>query len=287
MAYPTVQILMGGRIITYQNYWVWRCPYCAQHISFLMELHPDQDKALTVRSTLYDHMATCQSPYYAQHNAAQHQNFHLQQAMLQQNLAAQQMTAFGQQLANGGLGLGQGGGLHGNWPTNSSTHSSAIAGAVSGSGGTAQATTFYSECPSQPPAKPLERAGTKFGEIIGWRMWSLRGDYLASYSQDIIWAPGEPMSGKPGDYDQAGIWAFKDKHRAIKKMLEDSYQGDRATIFGSVLLWGDIVEHEGGYRAQYASVRTIDDCYNGDGKKAARKTIIDDLRQLYNLKEAK
>ncbi len=102
--------------------------------------------------------------------------------------------------------------------------------------------------------EPLAKAGTTFGEFIGWRMWGIRDGYLQSYSAQYVWTPGIAAEGKPDDYGGGGLWAFKDPGKALHKLLEN---GTPAAM-GSVWLYGDVIEHSDGYRGQYAMVRSID-----------------------------
>lgn len=169
---------------------------------------------------------------------------------------------------------------NGNWPTPSQIHGSAASGAgISNYGAVAQ---YYAHALSQHQAqsfadnKPVESAGIKVGEIIAYRIWLIKDGYLESYSAERIWAPEEKMSGKPSDNGMDGIWAFKDKGRAIKKMLETS----TSSVYGSVKLWGKVVEHELGYRAEYAKIISLDDISCSFMKK---KEILKRLRENYNI----
>ena len=126
--------------------------------------------------------------------------------------------------------------------------------------------------PAQPPAqagqmvpaqaqKSLDHAGTTFGEIIGWRIWGLSQEgYLTSYSADYAWLPGHPAQGDVTDHGYGGIWAFKDANRAFKKALESTGISllVEGWVTGSVWMYGEVVEHAIGYRAQYATVRSIE-----------------------------
>jgi hypothetical protein len=110
--------------------------------------------------------------------------------------------------------------------------------------------------PPPPPAPPLENAGISVGAFIGWRVWKVRATQmlLESYSQPYIWLPGEPSEGKPSDDGNEGIWAFRSPDDAKRK-----FDGARARMaLGSVWLWGDVIEHADGYRAQFAEVRSLD-----------------------------
>ena len=93
------------------------------------------------------------------------------------------------------------------------------------------------------------------GEIIGWRWWGYnpRSGLLQSPFQHTLWLPDKPMYAGSRDATTRlgpGIYAFK--HR------EQAWKNRGIYIVGSVWLWGDMVEHENGYRAEFARVRSID-----------------------------
>lgn len=197
----------------------------------------------------------------------------------------------------------QSGGSNGNRKAITKVHSSSVSGAsnAGGSGAiicavTASTHTFYASAAipggitfsvsagESEPTKPVESAGIKLGEIIGWRMWNYYKGYLRSFSADRIWAPEERMTGEPSDNGSDGIWAFKEKNRALKKMLEGSYNNESVgTVYGSVKLWGKIVEHELGYRAECAKIVSLEDVYIQQGDK---QQILKDLRKQYSLVSA-
>lgn len=126
--------------------------------------------------------------------------------------------------------------------------------------------------------KPLKTDGTVWGELTGWRIWRVNNGFLQSFTQNHIWAPGEPMEGAPSDHGSDGIWSFKRKGDAIRKAIE--YGGPYA--YGSVKLWGDVIEHTDGYRSQYAKIASID----GITKTHGVPIYINDLRRTYGLPEA-
>ncbi len=113
------------------------------------------------------------------------------------------------------------------------------------------------------PKEPLKHEGVQVNELVGWRIWNVKNGYLKSYSYDTAWWPDEPMTGKPDDYGGAGVWSFKSPHDALNKLLSD---GPHQFVMGSIYLWGEVIEHTLGYRAEYAKVRSID-CVPGDDKK--------------------
>lgn len=147
---------------------------------------------------------------------------------------------------------------------------------------------------------PLPRAGTTFGELIGWRVWFMARGYLRSIgTHSTIWVPGEPMSGDPGDYDDVGVYAWKLKRHAVRQAILIGGRGKEGrviTIVGRVQMWGEVVEHELGYRAQFAKILSLDiadsiavaldaqfrieDQINADEKN---ETLLVRLRRVYGL----
>lgn len=107
----------------------------------------------------------------------------------------------------------------------------------------------------------VEDDGIKAGEIIAMRCWWADGDLLRSiYRRDVEWLPDGPMYG---DVTAGfGVHAFKHVDDLLAYAYESlSYTCRECTpaylITGKVALWGEIVEHEKGYRAEYAKIISI------------------------------
>lgn len=98
--------------------------------------------------------------------------------------------------------------------------------------------------------------------IVGYRLWEIRPAgrqaFLESVTTRTVWPVGEPCEahmltqhiiiGWP-----SGIHAFKTAH--TRSEYEENYGIKDTTApiaFGKVALWGRVVEHAHGYRAQYA-----------------------------------
>jgi hypothetical protein len=114
---------------------------------------------------------------------------------------------------------------------------------------------------TSPEPEPIEDAGISAGEIIGHRAWRVRDDgLLQSMAVSTVWAPNEVMEGKPSDYNGMGVHAFKTASAALTE-----YWGYEIAI-GTVLLWGEVIEHELGYRAQFGKVNSIDFFYGEKSK---------------------
>lgn len=129
--------------------------------------------------------------------------------------------------------------------------------------------------PSQPDPEP-ENAGITVGEIIAWRSWKVKNGLLTSmYADQHVWAPHEPITGNPsqkGAHHPVGVHAFKSEKAALEYAMpyrtrELTYnQHSMQTrvrevvpvVIGRVALWGEVIEHEKGYRAEYAKVHSLD-----------------------------
>lgn len=118
--------------------------------------------------------------------------------------------------------------------------------------------------------QPIPSEAPRVGELTAYRIWRIDGHILRSLSQNAPWIPGGIMEGNPAKstvFGQEGIYAFKElanaekmltRHRAIvgRQILQEE-QTQQTHLIGSVKLWGDIVEHERGYRAQFARVVSL------------------------------
>lgn len=112
-------------------------------------------------------------------------------------------------------------------------------------------------------SQPLEKIPIEVGEIIGWRMWHIAANgMLKSIYNGNVWLPGETMghnddmgTAKIDDRGCSGVYAFRDRGYALK---DTCFADLNMVAFGSVRLWGTVIEHEYGYRAEFAAVNLID-----------------------------
>lgn len=89
------------------------------------------------------------------------------------------------------------------------------------------------------------------GEITAIRAWVVENGLLHSTYMDTYWKPGEIMRASAvSPHFGEGIHAFKTLERA-----RDEY--DWADVYGEVSLWGDVIEFEHGWKAEYAKVTKI------------------------------
>lgn len=106
---------------------------------------------------------------------------------------------------------------------------------------------------------------------FGWRWWDTAPDgSLQSVNRDL-WPPNDPMEAiclpaarndphpdeKPPAFDcRCGIWAFWDPEIASGLPYAESYFRN-CKVFGVIEAWGDLVEHDYGFRAEFAIVRAV------------------------------
>jgi hypothetical protein len=66
-----------------------------------------------------------------------------------------------------------------------------------------------------------------------------------------------------GDVREFGVYAVKVKGDVLHEFARDppwSWDlNDEAVVLGKVELWGEVVEHEDGYRAEFAAINSLDD----------------------------
>jgi hypothetical protein len=162
--------------------------------------------------------------------------------------------------------------------------------------------------PFKPPAPPaIPYAGVRAGEIIGHRMWMVLSDLeLCSIAHHFIW---EPSATIEGDVDKivedgfgsgmfciyGGVYSYNSlehirKSEDLKDMDPHAFPRHvtfdaifcphkwytlHAVAIGTIKMWGEVVEHEKGYRAQYAKMQSID--------QVLGPVDIHELRRKYNV----
>jgi hypothetical protein len=110
-------------------------------------------------------------------------------------------------------------------------------------------------------AKRLRHDGIRTGEIVACRAWRAitptlfwsGDDFLHSVRmRDYIWVPDEPASG---DVKTHGIYSFR---HVIRSIEEYDYNARGVLLFGKIKIWGEVVEHEAGYRSQFGKIISLD-----------------------------
>ena len=110
-----------------------------------------------------------------------------------------------------------------------------------------------------PFAQPAGAQSPKIevGEITAWRIWRLGHEGIVySLIVNVPWRPGEVMRASPHARADDGIYASKSRPEI---RWPPSARASWPLVVGRVSLWGVVIEHEKGYRAQNARILAFDD----------------------------
>ena len=130
-------------------------------------------------------------------------------------------------------------------------------------------------------ADALPHEGIRAGEIVAYRAWRVieprlfrRGDDLlhSVLIRDYVWLPDQPASG---DVKTHGIYSFRD---VIRSKQDYSYNAYGVLLFGKVKIWGEVVEHEQGYRSQFGKIISLD---------YGPSELLDKFRKIYQVNLAR
>jgi hypothetical protein len=111
--------------------------------------------------------------------------------------------------------------------------------------------------------------GIRAGEITGYRAWWLsQGTLHSIFMTGFKWEPGVPaegdVSGGVGVHAHKTLGQLLEYVIAIKQWYDNRPEGyydltlvDPRLVTGTVAMWGDVVEHEKGYRAEFAKVTAL------------------------------
>jgi hypothetical protein len=129
-------------------------------------------------------------------------------------------------------------------------------------------------------ARTLKHEGVRVGEIIAYRAWGvIKPDWFQSsddrlhsvFMRDYTWHPEEPAWG---DVRTHGIYSFRG---VISSKQEYGYPGGIGPLLlGKVKIWGEIVEHEAGYRSEFGKIVSLD---YGDPE------LLDKFRKIYRVNQ--
>ena len=155
---------------------------------------------------------------------------------------------------------------------------------------------------------PIPYAGVRSGEIIAYRLWWVIDGKLCSWIHRQIWEPGKAMQGDINAVVDScimpiygGVYGFASTTLAAVEVdcfIEETKRYSKQTfvhhcpihetslfVLGSIALWGEVVEHERGWRGEFAKVNSIDQLYNLDGP--TDPAILQHLRTTYALPQPK
>lgn len=146
-------------------------------------------------------------------------------------------------------------------------------------------------------SRAVSYAGIRTGEIVGHRLWWLvmqDGEpWLCSLAHRRLWQPAETVHGDLNEVVDCsflvlgGVYAYREQWQceleaatAEKEALQyleatrkrmalcmigwHPFMETYSFVRGTVKMWGEVIEHQHGYRAQFAKLHSLDQLY-GDG----------------------
>lgn len=122
------------------------------------------------------------------------------------------------------------------------------------------------------PDDPIESAGIRAGEIVGYRAWRVKSlDSLTSmHIEDYTWAPGQ-VHRSSDVYRGDGFYAFNAPELVLQEF--ESWVGISPVVYGTVAMWGEVVEHERGWRSEYAAIKSFDSINGGFFKRRSLRRL--------------
>jgi hypothetical protein len=139
--------------------------------------------------------------------------------------------------------------------------------------------------PGAPQRPPVKQFTTEV--IVGWRAWRLvswkllKSDYevmLESIIYPMIWYPAKPVTGLVGFWLPSGVHAWQTQAQCLAHKRAYGWYA-RDWVIGEVSLWGHVIKHEHGYRAQFAYPRRL----VVPEYLRERGDIVADLRRTYGV----
>ena len=149
--------------------------------------------------------------------------------------------------------------------------------------------TRLSRAPPDPSSSFGDRempphSGFQFGKLVAYRIWRIDRNRLISLSAGYVWKPGTNGPAQGMDAYSGGFYAFKELSEALELSGGPRSRHGRRHPYaiGKVSLWGEIVEHEFGYRAQFAKIiELLPPCTTRTITKNARERMGEALWARY------
>jgi hypothetical protein len=178
------------------------------------------------------------------------------------------------------------------WRSNPPAHRDPTGGADHSAGGAEPIPAGGDTGFTCPDPRAIPYAGIRTGELIGYRLWRVVEEagepHLCSLVHRRIWMLGEPMTGDVNEIVDkthtafpvfGGVYAFSHRLHMQKEVSKTIKFLRYPFITGTVKMWGEVIEHETGYRAQFAKVNSLDEMHGPGDLDALRARYIRSCQQ--------
>ena len=120
-------------------------------------------------------------------------------------------------------------------------------------------------------------AEDQFGEIVGYRGWrwdALQGKLISIHLTRCTWEPGEVIHADfaPEDYGQHGLHAWETPEQS-RAYAVGNVNPTSPIVIGKVRLWGEVLCHEHGYRAEHARIISLDEAFGFHEKPSIWRSL--------------
>jgi hypothetical protein len=109
---------------------------------------------------------------------------------------------------------------------------------------------------------------------------------LTQFSRAVVF---ERSSSKRCEFRNLGYYKFRDDNNIGYHAFRDKERAKREAFFhacwspcviGSVAMWGEVIEHQHGWRSEYAAVQSITEI-TGDNSLWSKQCLLQELREKY------
>ncbi len=132
------------------------------------------------------------------------------------------------------------------------------------------------------PYKPKKSESIETGELIGYRAWRWQPPCLVSISSAYVWDYDEPAGGDSLTAS-GGIYSFKE-YKTLNIEVNNGHSKTCCWVLGSIYIYGEVIEHATGYRAEFAKIRSLNKLFPS---RLSNPYKLNQIRNLYHVENVK
>jgi hypothetical protein len=156
----------------------------------------------------------------------------------------------------------------GNRKAATNNHRAAVGGTAAALEPSGSATDAGTDADARAGEGGLILVPDSISPMLGWRSWDVDKGLVSPHDPEFPWRPGKPARARcdvpkrrhaaascscpleppPAANCTCGIYAA----RSLELLHRDYRKRDHSQVIGRVALWGKVIEHDGGWRGEYA-----------------------------------